>query len=372
MQESLFIEYAEKWFGPLVLSYMETLNGETNPQPYYHKRMLSKEFSSTGKWEALQAQYNLVAADVVAMDSQLPLKKRDSLSKLSGDIPKMGVKYMLNETQMTTIETLMMELSRGGTNSASIESRIVSNLFADVPKAIGGVWERNEKIFLEGLSTGTATVNGLTDDNVGVSVNVDFGYKTANKFGVEALWSDAANAKPIDDIKRVLDKARADQRRITTVKMDHATITNMVKTQQFKEYFAGWMGYTGSANFIMTPRSEDLSNFVRDTFRFTIEEIDRTVVTEANGIRNVTTPWSEGKVIFLESDNVGDLVYSFLAEMRRPVASVMYQTVDDFILVSKFSKNEPLTEYTSSQARVIPVIANGDYIYQLDVKTVNA
>lgn len=372
MQESLFKEYVDRWFDGIVLSYEETLNGDRNPQPYYHRRMLNKQFSATGKWEALQAQYNLVAADVVAMDSQLPLKKRDSLSKLSGDIPKMGVKYMLNENQMTTIETLLMEFSRGGSNAANLERRIVASIFEDVPKVIGGVWERNEKIFLEGLSTGQATVNGTTDDNVGVSVNVDFGYKDANKFGVTALWSDAANAKPIDDINRVLEKVRTDQRRVTTAKIDHATWTNLIKTQQFKEYFAGWMGFVGNANLIMTPNFDNANNFFRESLRLTFEIIERTVTTEENGNRKVVTPWSEGKVIFLENDNAGDLVYSFLAEMRRPVAGVMYQTVDDFILVSKFSKNEPLTEYTSSQARVIPVIANGDHVYQLDAKLVNA
>jgi hypothetical protein len=45
---------------------------------------------------------------------------------------------------------------------------------------------------------------------------------------------------------------------------------------------------------------------------------------------------------------------------------VTYQKVDGYILVSKYSKNDPLREFTSSQALVLPVIENVDTIYILN------
>ena len=46
---------------------------------------------------------------------------------------------------------------------------------------------------------------------------------------------------------------------------------------------------------------------------------------------------------------------------------VVYSTVDEYKLISKYSKNDPLQEFTSGQALVLPVIENVDQIYSLDI-----
>lgn len=50
-----------------------------------------------------------MAADVVSMDSSLPLKKRDSLGRASGDLPKIGMELFLNEKQMSDIDALIAQ-----------------------------------------------------------------------------------------------------------------------------------------------------------------------------------------------------------------------------------------------------------------------
>ena len=58
-----------------------------------------------------------------------------------------------------------------------------------------------------------------------------------------------------------------------------------------------------------------------------------------------------------------------MAEEGTPVGGgVEYAKVDDYILISKYSKNDPLQEFTSSQALVLPVIENVDEIYVLDTQ----
>src|SRR5687768_11864168 len=146
MEQSLFIEWINKYFPGLVLRTVENLNGTTNPLTYLHRRMLREEFSVDGKWESLSADFSLVAADVIAMDSSIPLKMRDAVGRASGRIPKMGMELALRETQLTEL----LELSR----RQGQEAQFVAKLFADTPRVIGGIYERNEAIFLEGLSTG--------------------------------------------------------------------------------------------------------------------------------------------------------------------------------------------------------------------------
>ena len=66
------------------------------------------------------------------------------------------------------------------------------------------------------------------------------------------------------------------------------------------------------------------------------------------------------------------VLWTNTAETTRRVAGVEYQVADEFILLSKYSKNDPLREFTSSQAMVVPIINNVDRIYTLDSKTVQA
>ncbi len=368
MEKSLFIEHIEKWFSGIVLNVVERLNDTERPNPYYHRRMLRKQYSHTGKWEALSANYGFVAADIVIMDSQLPLKRRDKLQSASGDIPKQGLKLMLNESQLTKLHTLRGNIALGN-NVDQAQRQIISTIFEDTPRVIQGVWERNEKIFLESLSTGVCLVED--DENTGVGIRVDWGFKDENKFGVSALWSDPVNAKPLNDIDAVLDRVREKGHTITTVKLDRVTARQMLNTTQVKQANAFFVGYNGEGANIQAPALDQFNQYMLAEYGFTFEIIERSVVTEKNGIRTAHKPWSEGKVIFLTSDQVGDLVYSFVGEMLSPVPGVSYQTADDMVLVSKYRKNEPLSEFTSSQARVIPVLAGVDSIYQLDAKVVN-
>ena len=106
---------------------------------------------------------------------------------------------------------------------------------------------------------------------------------------------------------------------------------------------------------------------------FTVTKVDRTIKTEKNGTQTNNTPWKKGMIVFVCDRQLGSLVWSRLAEMNHPVQGVNYQTVDQYLLVSKYRENRPsLREYTTSQARVVPVIANVDRIYTMDTTTVQA
>lgn len=360
MEQSLFIEWVKKYFPGITVRVTEKLNDTTNPLTYLHKRMLKKDFSVSGKWESISASFSLVAADLVAMDSPLPLKKRDSIAKASGDIPKMGMELKLNEQQLTELDTLVA--------SNAPDKVILAKLFADTPKVIGGVYELNEAMFLEGLSTGITLVPD--SENVGVGIKLDYGYLSANKFGVATLWSNTAS-KPFDDIEKVLAKASLDGNTISKVMIDKYALSNLCKTTQAKELYAFNTGFVGSN--IPVPSTVQINTLVSSRYGFVFEVVDRSVRREKNGVQTAFKPWAEGAVVFLTSDQVGSLVYAKLAEQNHPVQGVTYSTVEDYILVSKYRSNKPsLSEYTSSQARVVPVISNVDSIYLLDSKTVQS
>ncbi len=361
MEQSLFLQWVQKYFPGITLSVIETLNGTKLLPTYLHRSMLRKDFSVTGKWESLSAAYSLVMADVVAMDSSLPLKKRDAISKASGDIPKQGMELKLNERQLTDLDTL---IAQGGTNQ-----QVLARLFADVPRVIGGIYERNEAIFLEGLSSGLAIIDDT--ETVGTGVRLDFGYPAANKFGVSVVWSSPTTSVPFDDINRVLDKVSQDGNKVIKIMMDRATFANLAKSTQTKQLYAFDQGFVG-AN-IPVPSIAKLNAFTQAAYGYVFEIVDRSVKAERNGVQTASKPWALNAVVFVCNEVVGSLAYATLAEQNHPVQSVEYQTADDFILVSKYRLNKPsLSEVTASQSRVVPVITDVNNIYLMDANTVQA
>lgn len=364
MEPSLFTAWVAKYFKPLVAKVVEKINGTKTPQTYLHKTMLRKEYSPTLKWNSINVDGSTVAADVVSMDSPLPLKKRDSISKADGDIPKLGMKLALNERTMTDLNIL--------TNSPQIqESTIVAKLFQDTAKCITGIYERLEYMFLQALSTGVTLIPDT--ENVGLGIRVDFGYKASNKFGVSVVWSAGATGTPISDFNRVKSVADANGDTITTIMMDDFAFNNMLKSTEFKQAYAASLDIAVNTNSVLpTPNREKAKAYIMGEFGWSIELVNRTVKTERDGAKTNRKPWSEGAVVFLTTTEVGTLTWGTLAEMVHKNKAVDYQVADQFILVSKFHKVDPLKEFTSSQALVLPVINNVDEIYLLDTKTVQA
>jgi hypothetical protein len=360
MNESLFVQFLA-FFKAISKTIEEKVNGKKTELTYLHKQMLTEELSVDLKWNSLTVNSNIVAADIVALDSPLPLKKRGSFGTASGEIPKMGMKYQLTEKQMTDLDVL---------KARNVETSVlVDKIFQDQTKSIMGVHERNEFIFLQSLSTGVGLVED--ENNVGIGIRVDFGFKAENKYGAITSWSDTAS-KPIDDIKRIVKAAKTKGDTIRFLLMSDTAFDKLAENEQTRQNFAFSQNFSGDNANIPTPDLIQVNGLMQRKFGLTIVVIDRTVTTERDGVRTVHTPWETDNVIFLTSMNVGKLTYGILAEETRMSPKAMYEKSGSFILVKKWSTEEPFAEWTSSQALVIPVINNVDSIYLLNCEEATA
>jgi len=358
MNQSLFVQFLA-YFKAIAKSIEEKVNGKKTELTYLYKEMLTEELSVDLQWKSLTVNSNIVAADIVALDSELPLKKRDSFGTASGDIPKTGLKMKLTEKQMSDIDVL---------KARNVETSVlVDKIFQDQIKVTMGIHEKLEFIFLQGLSTGIGLVED--ENNVGTGIRVDYGYLADNKFGASVKWSDA-NAKPIDDIKRVIKEARAKGDVIKVLMMSDTTFDKLAENAQTRENFAFSQNFVGTN--IPTPDLEQVNTLMQRKFGLTIVVVDRTVTTERDGVRTIHTPWATDNVIFLTSPKVGKLAYGILAEETRKSPKVMYEKSGSFILLKKWSTEEPFAEFTSSQALALPVINNVSSIYLLNCEEADA
>lgn len=358
MEQSLFAEYVREFFPMLVTSIVEKLNDKNRTQlPYFYKSLLTPDYTSDSRWASILAKYNRVSADVVALDSELPVKSRDTIEVVSGDIPKIGMKMYLTEKQMKDVQSLIA--------TSRPTAQIVDKIFADLPRVIEGVYETIEGIFLSELSTGV----GIAPRSNGTGVRVDMKFLDANKFGVKALWSDT-KANALDDLQKIFDKAMDDENVITDMYADDEFLKAFYSNEQVRQQYAFNQGFVGDKIPVLD--LEKAQEVVRRKWGVELHRVARKIRTELNGERKNSDAWAKGTAAFTCDERLGSLVWTDLVESTRPVPNVTYETADDFILVSKYSQTDPWREFTASQAMVVPVLNNVDRIYLLDSKQVQA
>lgn len=357
MNKIPFGEFLAKFF-PVFSQFLEEYNNNKKRPEYLFKKMLTNRFSVTQTWESGIIRNSIVAADVVSMNSNLPLKKRDSITTATGNLPKLGMKMKLKENEINDLNLLK---ARGGMGTI-----ITQRLLSDPVKCANGVDERLEFLFLQGISNGMAVV--ADDYNTGVGVRVDFGYRSENKFGAARSWSDSINATPITDINNVLTEAANNGDTITALMMAKEAFDNLRKCQEAREWFASAQGMpvvVGSK--LPVPTENAMKNAFSNELGLTVIVVNRSVLIEKNGDQTPVRPFNRDKVVFLTDTNVGELVYGQLAEETSPSEAAMYTKANEYTLIKRWHMEEPFCEMTSSQAIALPVIQNAASIYQLDV-----
>lgn len=367
MYESLFIQFVMALWPKLAL-YITTKVNNGKDMSYLHKTMLNPVYSADQKWEGTSANTIYVAADMVAMDSPLPVKKRDSIATSNGKLPKVGMEKKKGETDINTLNIMNAQyqatITAGNEQAAaSQKQRIIQQFANDAVYCSVGIDEKNEANFLSALSDGVMAVPD--DENTGTALRVNFGYDKfpENHFGVETLGHIGR-----DDIERVLAKANELGITITTIAIALSTYREMRKERWARELVADAkdMAYTSSTTLPVPNATAFDEAFATEFGGIQFLKIDRTVYVEKNGKRTPTKPFNANKLVFLTSTMVGSLVWGTLAEATRPVAGVQYTTVDDYKLIAEFSSTNPLIEHTTGQALVIPVIENVDQILTID------
>lgn len=364
MKESLFIQFISKIWAKLNL-YVKEKEAPAK-RTYLHKTMLTPVYSADQKWEGTSAKTTYVAADMVAMDSPLPIKKRGTLATSNGKLPKVGMKKILRETEINAINIMKAHYATATTDEAknAEKQRILTKLLNDGEACSVGIDEKNEANFLTALSEGVLLVED--EDNAGTGLRVNFGYLDDNTFGTIVKGHVS-----YEDIENVKGKADRDGNTITTLMLSKSKFNEIRKERWARELVADADDkvYTDNTT-LKVPSVKKFTEAFQDEFEIKLVIVDRSVIFEKNGVQKSKKPWNADRMVFLcadaENPIVGSLVWATLAEATNPVEGVRYATVDQYKLISKYSKTDPLQEFTNGQALVLPVIEDIDQIYVID------
>ena len=357
MNSTLFGGIVDKFFRLVIGKITEKFNGKATEQALLHKTMLVEEYSADLTWGSTELNHSIVAADVVSLESSLPLKRRGKISNASGSLPKLGIKYRKGEKAISDINVMIAR----GTDEATVASKV----FDDATKVIKAIDIRKEIMFLQALSTGATLVSDA--DNDGTGVRVEFGYKAENTFHALVAGWGKATATPQDDVQQLFDKAQEDGNAINHIYISKKYFNFFRKSEQGRMLAASFLNQVvTNAALIPVPSRSVFLEALADEYGATFHIVDAAFKYQLpNGQTESVRPWEEANIVGVPAEQVGRLVYGTLAEETNPVAGVSYQKSGSHILVSKYSKTDPLEEFTAGQALVIPVIDGAESIYLL-------
>ena len=354
-EKSLFSDIVDKYLKPVIGKLMELVNGSNKEKPLFFKQYLKEEESLDYRWGSSTFSDSIVAADVVPLGSPAPLKSRGSLQTASGEVPKLALKYRVDENDVINIRK-MEALGRA-------EADVASRVLKDVPRAIKGIEQRLEYMFLQAVSTGYTLVP--IDEKNGVRVS--FGFDEQKQINATKKWS-KADATPIDDIRKLFTKAEEDAISLELVCLSNKYLNLIRSSEQGKILVANYRGATSIPKGAVLPQPTQsvMLDALKDEFGVEFVVMDSNIrIEKADGSKENEKPFKEDHIVALPSREIGRLVYSQLAEELNPVSGVAYEKAGSYTLVSKYSNNDPLEEFTSAQAMALPVIDNATNIYIL-------
>ena len=316
-----------------------------------------------------------VMADVVAYNSSAPLKTRKTISKLTGSIPSIRVKRQMTETDINDYNAFKAMASPG------IESELLKLVFGDTDYVFNCILGRLEWMALQALSTGQISLTKV--NNVGGIVTeevVDFQLPAANKKkmanNTDRRWiaANTATCLPITDIRAVVRAAKLAGANPQYILMNDSKFSLMVTMDEVKNFVVPYTTW-GATKITMVPSLEILNRTLKAFGLPQIIIIDTVVSYEDadHTVHNVD-PWlnsnasaaiSDRHVVFIDDLKCGSMLRGPIAEETNPPKQAV-QAKRGGILISSWSKIDPVTQFTKGEINAFPSCPSIDNIYNLD------
>lgn len=353
---TLYPDIISKYLPVLVDAYRKKL-AEEGGKKYLFMQMAPEKLTGTLSWNASDVKGAVAMADVVSMDSQIPLKKRQSIRLASGDIPKLGVSYALKESDIKNIQVIVAS----GASTAQVAKELLDN----VPNAVTGILDLIETMWLKALSTGATEIG--SPDLEGQTIRADFGVPEENNIKPATKWGQSG-ATPLKDIQSIFDKAEAGNKSIGAVLIDRKTLDALRNSEDGKILYGRYKGLATNVKNIATGTRAELLEALQGEFEVPFYSVNNTAfnVQKEDGTVEAIKPWTEGNIVAIPSfASAGTLFYSPLVEETRPLEGVITAKPNNYTLLQSYSEVNPYREVLTATAFAFPALNNGSSVYIL-------
>ncbi len=333
-------------------------------QTMFWQQFFPLKYTTQLTWESLAGSGgNPVMADVIEYNASAPLKSRRTITKTTGDIPKLALKRQMDEKDMNEYNTIKA-LMQGDMN----KSALLDIVFNDIDFCYTGVMARTEYLSLQALSCGVISLTTSNNNGIITEVDCDFGIPSTNKTGATVIWSTAASATPIADIQVVQETARALGYPLQYILMDRATFVYMAASTEVRDKYAVFQRVTASRK--SDPTFADLNQMLSAYLLPQIILIDSLLRFETNAhVLSNVAPWKAGYVTFIPDMQVGNVLHGPIAEEgSAEIAKKAIMVKRDHVLLSKWAELEPFGEFTKGVANAFPRFNDVNGIFILNTK----
>ena len=298
---------------------------------------------------------NVPAASIVDRDGETPLRSREALKKLQGQIPKIAVMRDLNEEQLRDYEVFR----RINNGTAEFQSYVLDLIWGDVSYVIEAIDKRLEYIVAEGLSKGEVT---LTTDNNPDGIITTSAMKVklpvGNKRKVIKAWTSKADADFFQDVRDAVDDAKKKGITFGKILMDGTLIATVLATAKVK---AALVDFGGGI-----PHGLQLLNqYLQAAGLPIVEEVDFITPIEKNGVIGTQNPWASANAVLVPNGNLGSIKNAIAIEELHEADNVGTYAKLGRKLISKWSINEPYREWTKGELNAIPSFDAIERVYIL-------
>lgn len=306
------------------------------------------------------------AASIVANGAPAPLRSRNKLERYTGKVPTMKEKFRMEEQDMRNIEVIRALQ----TTTGAVGTDIINFLLKDLEEAAVAGDKRVDLMFLQALSTFTIPVNLTNNPDGAVYGTVDLLPQTYQSQGVPVVWSDSANATPIDDIEKFVQiNSNTRGRNFGRIFMSNDLWYVFKKSAQVKNMLQTFFN-VGKGNTAYAVTQSNINEFFDANGWPLIEIINYTTNIEVDGLPTFVKGFDVNAIVFAASGKLGMLHNSIPMESLHRVAGKSYANYGP-TLVGKWCEQDPLVEFTGMEMLAFPGI-NIDGIFKLTTNVVQA
>lgn len=306
------------------------------------------------------------AASVVDSDAPAPLRARNKVERYSGVIPAIKEKFRMSQDDMRNIEILRaLPITNGGGSEA-----LIAFLMKDLQEASVSGDKRVDLMLLNALSTLAIDLGNTNNPDGAAFGTVDLLPQTYQKQGVPIVWTDSANATPVDDIENFIEKnLNARGRYFGQLLMSYELWLVFKKTAQVKSYLQSFFNI-GKANASYAVTLTNVNEFFAANGWPTVTIVNYTTNIETDGAPSFVKGFNPNALVFAPAGKLGILANAISMERIHPVPNKNYASYGP-TLIGKWAESDPLVEYTAMEMNAFPVL-NVDGIFILTTNVVQA
>jgi len=302
------------------------------------------------------------AASVVAHQSSAPLRSRDKLSKLSGEVAAIKEKFQLTEADYRDYLTLQ-NLS---VDDQTKKQALLNLMFSDMKRVGDAAMKRIDMMVLQAVSTGKISMTATNNPDGIVTGDIDLLMPVDNFKKVVEKWSVPETATPITDIKTQVEAGEDAGRSFAKMLMTRSTFWKLQKCNETMSMMAGYFRMNTNQKRVGT--LDEINEMLTSNGFPTIELVNEAIGVESDGKISVQRPFKDTSVVFIPAGKLGLINCAIPIEQMKPVAGISYATYENG-LISKWQENDPFAEWTAIELKAFPGLEAIDRMYIMDVET---